>query len=117
MTDPKIILILDDWISLRKLLCRFLDRRGFFSVGVGTVDEAEATLNQVQVDLAILDFQLAEGTSEPLFEILYDRGIPFVIHTGDPISAREAASDLPMEIWEKGLSGKEIGRRVGEILG
>jgi len=116
MTQIKTILVLDDWNSLRKLLCSLLDRRGFFSIGSASVEDAESILSHVQVDLAILDFQLEYGTSEPLFELLYERRIPFVIHTGDVVAARDVAADLAMEIWEKGITGREIIHRVQGIL-
>ena len=49
-----------------------------------TVSQALASIEASQVDVALVDFALADQNSEPLQTALEQRGIPFVLLTGYP---------------------------------
>lgn len=56
---------------------------------VATAQEALAILEQQTVDVALVDYLLADGPADPLTSVLNARGIPFALCTG----AGEANSD------------------------
>ena len=49
---------------------------------VSTVAEALALVERELPDLAVLDLNLAGETSEPIADVLRDRGVPFVVASG-----------------------------------
>jgi DNA-binding response OmpR family regulator len=77
------VLIVEDEYYLAHDLAEALRARGIDIAGpVGTLEEAEAALDQGPVDRAVLDVNLHGEMSFPIAERLEAAGIPFVIATG-----------------------------------
>ncbi|RWF38858.1 MAG: response regulator [Mesorhizobium sp.] len=81
--QAKRVLILEDEFLVAMLLEDLLLEMGHQVVGsLAQVGEAMTFADQADIDLAILDINLAGTKSFPVAEILRRRGIPFVFATG-----------------------------------
>jgi CheY-like chemotaxis protein len=83
MLDGLHILIAEDELFIALTIAEAVSSAGGFVVGpVPTVLEALAAIARVQVDGAILDANLLDGTISPVVTVLRARGTPLVLHTG-----------------------------------
>jgi len=57
---------------------------GFEPITVSNCAEAHKWLEVITPEVAILDVLLPDGSCEPIAEMLVDRGVPFVVHSGAP---------------------------------
>jgi len=83
-TDPAPrVFIVEDESMLVMLLEDLLPTLGYEVAGsAGSVDEALAGLDGAQIDLAVVDVNLAGTPSFPVADALRERGIPFLFTTG-----------------------------------
>jgi DNA-binding NtrC family response regulator len=90
-----IILVIDDDTTIRSLLHEALNLRGYHVTAVGTVQEAEDTLQQfgaAALGLVITDIQLTTNRQAREGYVLYQRwqasypALPFLLMSGDPAS-------------------------------
>ena len=84
-TDESRLLHLLHFVAIRGVMCSEL-------VVVGASDTKGATdaARTEQVDVAVLDLAIEDGSTFPVAAILHERGIPFIFMTGLNISkARE----------------------------
>jgi DNA-binding NtrC family response regulator len=90
-----IILVIDDDKTIRGLLLEALNLRGYHVTAVGTVQEAENTLQQfgeASLGLVITDIQLTANRQAREGYMLYQRwrasypALPFLLISGDPAS-------------------------------
>ena len=71
-------------------LAATLEEGGFARFGeFRDSQSALARLESERPDLAVLDWTLAEGTSEPVAAWLRENGIPFVVVSGQELSGAE----------------------------
>ncbi|MBA3929964.1 CheY-like chemotaxis protein [Pseudoxanthomonas japonensis] len=86
MTEPstaKRVFIVEDESMLVMLLEDLLPAIGYDVVGTaGSVDDALAQLKETDVDLAVVDVNLAGTESFPVADALRVRGVPFLFTTG-----------------------------------
>jgi CheY-like chemotaxis protein len=83
MPMPDRVLIVEDESLLLMLLEDLLDDLGYEVAGTaGSVEEALASLDRLQVDLALVDVNLGGTASFPVADALTARGIPFLFTTG-----------------------------------
>ncbi|WP_170145989.1 response regulator [Rhodoplanes elegans] len=85
----KTVLVIDDDITSRSIICRVADRAGFAAIGVASVEEAELLIGSHVFDLVTLDIALGAGTAHDMLEALarlsFDK--PIVVVSGmDPAS-------------------------------
>lgn len=81
--DPPTVLIVEDELLIATTMEMMLSDRGYRVVALApTVSEALAVLETTQPDVALLDYRLAGGTTEPLLRVLQDRRIPVCMLTG-----------------------------------
>jgi len=66
----KTVLIVDDNAELHFLAGLILHNKAVKAVHAYTVEEAVTALQEQGIDVVSLDFQLAQGTTEPLAEVL-----------------------------------------------
>ena len=59
-------------------------------VTFGTVSEGEEWLAKNSCDLAIVDPRLRDGFCRSVVKTLVERGIPFVVYTGDDVGTLDA---------------------------
>lgn len=77
------ILIVEDEFLIAMELSQTVSNLGGEVLGpVSTVAAAEALLNDVDADGAVLDVRLGSETSAPLAEALLSRGVPVLLTTG-----------------------------------
>jgi CheY-like chemotaxis protein len=87
----KRVLLVEDEPLVGMVIADMLDELGYEVVQAGPdVKGATAAARTAQVDLAVLDLALEDGSTFPVAEILHERHIPFIFVTGLDISrARE----------------------------
>lgn len=93
------ILVVEDEPLLAMLLEESLAELGHDVVGcAASVDQAMLTLDDIELDFALLDFTLADdATSAPVAIRLRDEGVPFVYLTGHrSLPANADVPDAPL---------------------
>jgi DNA-binding response OmpR family regulator len=77
------VLVVEDEMLIATSLEIVLESNGHRVLGpVATVDAARAALEHAQPDLALIDYRLADSTTEPLLPDLRQRHIPACVLTG-----------------------------------
>jgi CheY-like chemotaxis protein len=92
---PGAVLILEDDLSIRKLLRRLLERRGHFTVEIAQADDLAAEMLDRRVDLLIVDVSTVEAGVEAVFE--FARALPslkILAISGEPVRANEIQDRL-----------------------
>jgi DNA-binding NarL/FixJ family response regulator len=90
MTEPLRVLIVEDEGLVAMLLEDMADELGHHVVGTAfSLNDGLDKASTLELDLAIVDIRLPQGTSEPILKILDARGIRVVISSGfnDPEGA------------------------------
>ena len=110
------ILIVEDNTLVAMGLEDILEGFGCQVVGpVGTVREALVLLKELQVDVAVVDFQLEDGNSGPLADALNANGVPFAISTD--AGEGEISSLFPhTPILSKPYNPDELSRVVNSLI-
>ena len=92
----KTILVIDDELSFRQLLCRALPAKQFVAVEAGTCRDAILTATAQLPDLIVCDVELPDGNGHDVFDALKENSatsaIPFIFMTGkdDPEELRRS---------------------------
>lgn len=77
------ILVVEDELLIAMSLEIALESNGHRVLGpVATITEAHKALQTAQPDLALIDYRLADSTTEPLLPMLRERGIPMCVLSG-----------------------------------
>jgi CheY-like chemotaxis protein len=97
---PRVLIAEDNFLislDLEKILedfgCRVVAHTASVSDGLKAVDSS-------QIDFALIDYQLMDGTSEPLMHALTNRSIPFAFCTGQPRDDLLSVSRRAPVIWK-----------------
>lgn len=88
---PKTILIVEDEMLIALDMETSLGELGHVVKTADSVDSAQKIVDAGRIDLAILDWHLKDGASEPVAQMLRERGVPFVLCSG---SSFEALSEV-----------------------
>jgi DNA-binding response OmpR family regulator len=86
---PKTILVVEDEMLIALDIEATLADLGHAVKTADTVQSATRIVDAGHVDLAILDWHLKDGASDPVIKMLRERGVPFVICSGssfDPLA-------------------------------
>ena len=78
---------------------------------------SEAALDYLathQVDAAIVDYQLRDGTCESVLQLLQSRGIPFIVVSGCTFQMRGEANAAP--VLSKPVAPGEVCRALSAVL-
>ena len=78
---------------------------------------SEAALDYLathQVDAAIVDYQLRDGTCESVLQLLQSRGIPFIIVSGSTFEMHGRVATC--QVLSKPATPTEVWRALSEIL-
>jgi two-component system NtrC family sensor kinase len=92
----KTILVIDDDLSLRQLMCRAFPANDFFALEAGTCRDAILAATAQVPDLIVCDVELPDGTGHDVFDTLKQNSItsaiPFIFMTGkdDPTELRRS---------------------------
>ncbi|MXP45328.1 response regulator [Allopontixanthobacter sediminis] len=77
------VLIIEDEALIAMELEMAVENAGASIVGpIGRLDEGVKAAQERVVDVALLDIDLGGQESFPIADILIERGVPFVFHTG-----------------------------------
>jgi two-component system, chemotaxis family, chemotaxis protein CheY len=70
--SKKTILVVDDFVSVRKFVCETLERKGYNTLGVGNVKEAFHVLkeNTKTVNLVLTDYNMPDRTGFDLLVMI-----------------------------------------------
>jgi len=119
--SSRTVLVVDDEQAIR-LLCRVnLELDGYVVLEAGTLDEARAHLDRIDVDVVLLDVHLGGETSRPLIDELAERRprIPVAVVTGSADlsvaerSGADAVLPKPFAIEELSHLVDELAARTG----
>ena len=80
------ILVIDDELSFRQLLCRTLQTKGFFAIEAANCRDAILAAAGQTPDLIVCDVEMPDGTGHDVFEALKENAspatIPFIFMNG-----------------------------------
>ncbi|HJU06936.1 MAG TPA: response regulator [Rhodanobacteraceae bacterium] len=117
MSQPQAsVLLVEDDKTLAATIIWALAGRGYIVCGpASNVDEALQVLDECDADVAVIDYQLIDGTSEPLLPHLEQQQVPVCVVTGThpdelPISYRKHA------LLEKPFGPRELIDEVERLL-
>ncbi len=83
---------------------------------MGSCTEAHKWLAVITPEVAILDVLLPDGSCEAIAEVLVDRGVPFVVHSGAP-AADYSGTFLARGCWmPKPADSSEVAKRLVQAL-
>lgn len=82
MSTSKHILIIEDEALIALDMAATLEELGHRVTTVAAMREAERLVWSGDIDLAVLDYHLKDGTTDRLARQLQERGVPFVICSG-----------------------------------
>lgn len=114
MTDPRVILLIEDNVSYARLMATLLRQHGHAVNTAHTVDDALAALATNPPSGVILDWHL-DRASTPLIQTLASMEIPVIVLSGDP-DASEEAKKRGWVCLLKGCEPDDILKAVGTLL-
>lgn len=82
MPDRKTIMIIEDEMMIALHIEDTVTQIGHQVVTATTVAAAERVLETGGIDLAIVDYKLTDGNTEPLMARLQEAAIPFIVCSG-----------------------------------
>ena len=83
MQDGKRVLLVEDEALIAMMLEDYLTDLGYQVVATASrLEDAMEKARSIQIDVAVLDVNLAGQVSYPVAEILRQRSIPFIFATG-----------------------------------
>lgn len=89
---PPLILVVEDELMIASFMEVALQAKGYRVLGpVATVEDAVRLLSTSRPDLALIDYRLANATTEPLLPELQARGVKVCVMTGYSRSQLPAA--------------------------
>jgi CheY-like chemotaxis protein len=112
------VLLVEDEVSLRRVITRLLVRHGYEVIDAGTAEDATALVQDRDVDLLLTDEQLPGGSGLELAEELSRArpGLRVIVATGG--SARDLATRArDARVLEKPFSPDTLLREVEAVLG
>ena len=86
LTDIPVLIVVDRAYLALDLADAVEQLNGLVIGPVGTVTDALQILDSQEVAAAILDYELPAGDAAPVVRALLRKNVPFVIHTGVPVS-------------------------------
>lgn len=111
---PNRVLIVEDDCLVAMALADVIQSSGFVPVGPArTAVDALKLANSSACDVAVLDFRLVDGTSEPVAIRLAEQGIPFVVASANA-KLPPAFDGAP--IVPKPTNGRDLVRALRECL-
>lgn len=109
----KCVLILEDEPFIALDLAFACEDAGVKSVTAASCEQANEAMERNAIDGAILDVNLGKGeTCERVARELKDRGVPFVLNTGDLNRAGEFVRDMNAPIIGKPSSASSVIARL-----
>jgi DNA-binding response OmpR family regulator len=86
--DTRLVLVVEDDLSVRRPLVKFLEMHGFSVVTAETADEGLEALKKHQVVAAVIDLRLRRGSGRDIV-VAMPAEIPVLIFSGVPSESAE----------------------------
>jgi CheY-like chemotaxis protein len=113
--NGKLVLVAEDELIIAADYYFELKRAGATAVGFSATNDAALDyLAHHDVDAAIVDYMLQEGTGERLIHYLDDHRIPFIVVSGCAEQIRGRV--LAARILEKPVTGTDVRRALSQAL-
>jgi len=113
--NGKLILVAEDELAIAVDYYFELKRTGAKAVGFSATNEAALYyLADHEVDGAIVDYMLREGTGDALIHYLHEHNIPFVVVSGFIFDMRRRV--LAPQILEKPVAGTDVLRALSQAI-
>lgn len=91
---------------------------GFTAMPARTLEEGLALAKAAPIDVAILDVNLGGGKNcAPVAKIFEERGIPYLLHSGDLDRQNELVRNLNAELIPKPAPAELVIARAAELSG
>ena len=84
----RLVLVVEDDVSVRRPLVKFLEMHGFSVVTAETADEGLAALNQNRFVAAVIDLRLRRGSGRDVVAVV-PADVPVIIFSGVPSESSE----------------------------
>ena len=84
LTGIRVLLVEDEPIVAMGIADQLVEAGAIIVGPFRTVRTAIKALQAIQIDVAVVDFVLADGESEPVQDALEQKGVPFVVLTAYP---------------------------------
>jgi DNA-binding NtrC family response regulator len=108
LAGKSVLVIEDEALIAWSLESCLLDAGAAFVKIVNSIACAAKVLDDTRFDAAILDLHLPDGNAIPLMRILSERGIRFVISTGDDFDAGQPALSTAVTVLEKPFAESDL---------
>ena len=113
--NGKFVLVAEDELIIAADYYFELKRAGAIAVGFSASNDAALNyLADHDIDAAIVDYMLQEGTGEPLIHYLHDHHIPFIVVSGFAFEMR-SWMHAP-QVLEKPVAGTHVLRALSQAI-
>ena len=114
--NGKFVLVAEDELTIAADYYFELKRAGATAVGFSATNDAALDyLADHDIDAAIVDYMLREGTGEPLIHYLHDHHIPFIVVSGFAFEMRGRVH--APQVLEKPVAGTHVLRALSQAIG
>jgi len=114
--NGKFVLVAEDELTIAADYYFELKRAGATAVGFSaTSDVALDYLAHHDIDAAIVDYMLRDGTGEPLIHYLHDHHIPFIVASG--FAFKMCGRVHALRVLEKPVAGTRVLRALSQAIG
>jgi DNA-binding response OmpR family regulator len=90
----RVVLVVEDDLSVRRPLVKFLELNGFAVVAAETGDEGVEISRKQRLDAAVIDLRLRQGSGREVVAAI-PAGIPVIIFSGLPSESGELERSRP----------------------
>ena len=109
LVEDNMIIAMDTEESLRHLGVKRVET-------TGSVSGSLSALEEIEPDLAIVDFNLGDETSEPVIEVLKERGIPYILATGYGEATVDGQHQAALGMLTKPYGKNEISGMLSRLV-
>ena len=111
------ILLVEDEVLIAVELKMSLEEAGATVTHAQRQEKAVTLARETAFDAAILDVNLGRNTTcEPVAQILQDRGVPFLLHTGDYRVAGDLVERIGAPVAHKPIASSRIIEMLATML-
>jgi DNA-binding response OmpR family regulator len=90
----RLVLVVEDDVSVRRPLVKFLEMHGFVVVTAETADEGKAAIENNRVVAAVVDLRLKQGSGRDVV-VCVPSDVPVIIFSGVPSESAELERNRP----------------------
>lgn len=83
--SPKTVLIVEDEPMIALSIEQHLDDLGYRATATSSIEQALERIEQGDIDLCILDYDIRGRASTPVAAALHERSVPFVLCSGSDV--------------------------------